>query len=71
MRKKLRTQLGAQRGLGAQPSNSSRLGFSLLIELIVVVHHQLGVDLADELEDYADDDDHSGAGDEKLDCADG
>ena len=34
------------------------------------MHHQLGVDLADEFQDYTDYDDHSGAGDKELDCAD-
>jgi len=40
------------------------LALALLIKLVVVVHDQLRIDLADDFEDYTDDDDHSGAGDE-------
>lgn len=34
--------------LGLRPANSNRFGFAVLIKPIVIVHYQLGVDLADE-----------------------
>jgi len=46
----------------AQPGRDKKISSSN--QLIVVMHHQLRIDLAYEFEHHADDDDHTGAGDE-------